>query len=349
MSIHNYPPESGTESIDFPLYLGHMRVDFIIPVFNEEEGITTFHLQLRQAIDPLPHQFHIYYIDDGSSDHTCERLSELARQDERVTVVEFSRNFGQQAALTAGIDLSQGDYAITMDGDGEHPPALIPEMLRLAQNGYDIVLTQRVDQEHTRSFKARTSDLFYRLINWIGDTRIQPRGTDFRAMSRPVVEALRSMHEYHRFMRGMVAWVGYRTVILPYQQPERIAGTSKYTLRRMFQLALTAVFSFSLVPLYIAISVGGLFLVGAVLEAIYVLSFWVSGNIAHLAPGWSSLMFMLLVVGGSLMICLGFIGIYVGYIFQEVKKRPIYLIRRKWSGDSYTDTNDIKSQETPLE
>jgi dolichol-phosphate mannosyltransferase len=324
-----------------------MRVDIIIPVFNEEEGITIFHQQLRQAIDRLPHQFTIYYIDDGSSDHTCERLSELARRDERVTVVEFSRNFGHQAALTAGIDLSQGDYAITMDGDGEHPPALIPEMLRLVQNGYDIVHTQRIGQEHTRSFKARTSDMFYRFINWIGDTHILASGPDFRAMSHEVVEALRSMHEYHRFLRGMVAWVGYRTVILPYQQLERIAGTSKYSLRRMIRLALTAVFSFSLVPLYIAISIGGLFLVGAVLEAIYVLSFWVTGNISHLAPGWSSLMFMLLLVGGSLMICLGFIGIYVGHIFEEVKKRPIYLIRRKWSGDG--DTNDIKSQETPLE
>jgi dolichol-phosphate mannosyltransferase len=263
-------------------------------------------------------------------------------------VVQFSRKFGQQAALTAGLDLSQGDYAITMDGDGEHPPSLIPELLRLAESGADIVQTQRV-VEGVHTFKARTSVLFYHLINLIGDTRILPSGTDFRAMSRPVVEALRQMKEYHRFMRGMVAWVGYRTDILPYHQPKRIAGGTKYTLRRMFRLAMTAVFSFSLVPLYIAISIGGLFLVGAVLEAIYVLSFWVTGNISHLAPGWSSLMFMLLVVGGSLMICMGFIGIYVGNIFQEVKKRPVYLIRRKWTGDGYSDEQDEKSQETPLE
>ena len=326
-----------------------MRVDILIPVYNEAEGVAAFHQQLRQVIDPLPHVFSIYYINDGSTDATAGCLAELTRLDPRVTVVEFSRNFGQQAALSAGIDLSQGDYAITMDGDGEHPPSLIPEMLQLAQNGYDIVLTQRLDQEQSHSFKARTSDLFYRLINWIGDTRILPSGTDFRAMSHPVVEALRSMHEYHRFMRGMVAWIGYRSVILPYQQPQRIAGKSKYNLRGLVRLATTAVFSFSLVPLYIAISIGGLFLVGAVLEAIYVLNFWVSGNISHLAPGWSSLMFMLLVVGGSLMICLGFIGIYIGYIFQEVKRRPIYLIRRKYSGDGTSDTNNTRSQEPPLE
>jgi dolichol-phosphate mannosyltransferase len=135
------------------------------------------------------------------------------------------------------------------------------------------------------------------------------------------------MREYTRFLRGMVNWMGFRTVILPYDQPERLAGQSKYTLRKMLRLATSAIFSFSLVPLYIAITIGVAFLVLAFLEAIYVLSLWFSGNQAHLAPGWSSLMFMLLCVGGSLMVSMGFIGIYIGYIFQEVKRRPIYLVR----------------------
>src|SRR5512138_3825156 len=133
-----------------------MRVDIVVPVYNEAEGIAAFHQQLCQAIDPLSHQFAIYYVDDGSTDGTCACLGELARQDARVTVVQLSRNFGHQAALTAGIDQSEGDYTITMDGDGEHPPALIPEMLRQAESGYDIILTQRVDQAHLGSFKART-------------------------------------------------------------------------------------------------------------------------------------------------------------------------------------------------
>jgi len=326
-----------------------MRVDIIVPVYNEEEGIAAFHQQLCQAIDPLTHKFTIFYVDDGSTDQTCSRLSALAHQDERVTVVQLSRNFGHQAALTAGIDLSESDYAITLDGDGEHPPSLIPEMLRQAESGYDIVLTQRTDQEHLNSFKTRTSNIYYRLINWIGDTRVLPGSADFRAMSRPVVQALRQMREYHRFLRGMVAWVGFRTVILPYQQPERLAGVSKYSLRKMLKLAMNGIFSFSLVPLYIAISIGVLFLVLAVLEGIYVLSFWVSGNQASLAPGWSSLMFMLLVVGGCLMISLGLIGIYIGYIFQEVKQRPIYLIQRKYSAQSPQPGETGKSQEPPLD
>jgi polyisoprenyl-phosphate glycosyltransferase len=214
-----------------------------------------------------------------------------------------------------------------MDGDGQHPPSLIPEMLRLAQAGYEIILTQRAEDPHTPLFKRSTSALFYRFLNQIGNTRILPGSADFRMLARPVVQALRSMREYHRFLRGMVAWVGYRTVILPYQETSRLGGKSKYSLRKMLNLASNAVFSFSLVPLYIGISLGVLLLLLAFAEMIYVLSFWVTGNISGLAPGWSSLMFVLLVIGGTLMITLGFIGVYIGFIFQEVKQRPIYLVR----------------------
>jgi dolichol-phosphate mannosyltransferase len=326
-----------------------MRVDIIIPVYNEEEGISSFHQKLCDVIDPLSDQFSIYYVDDGSSDGTAGILTRLAGQDRRINVVELSRNFGHQAALTAGIDLSRGDFAITMDSDGEHPPALIPEMLRLARNDYDLILTQRLEGEGGATFKSRTSALFYRLLNWISDTHILPGSADFRGMSRGVVQALQQMREYHRFLRGMVAWIGYRTIILPYQQPQRLAGKSKYSLSKMVRLALNGIFSFSLVPLYIAISIGILFLVLALIEAIYVLSFWVSGNQASLAPGWSSLMFMLLVVGGTLMVALGLIGIYIGYIFQEVKQRPVYLVRRQWSGASAEKDPEIVRQEPPLE
>jgi polyisoprenyl-phosphate glycosyltransferase len=305
-----------------------LSVEVIVPVYNEEEAVASFHQQLRQALDSLSYHFKITYINDGSTDRTAETLEKIANQDKRVAIVELSRNFGQQAALTAGLDLAQADYVITLDGDGQHPPELIGEMLQLASSGYDIVLTQRMEEKNRYRFKHWTSALFYRLINRIGDTQILPGSADFRLFSKPVVEALCSMREYHRLLRGMVAWVGYRCIILPYQQPERAYGKSKYSLRKLLQLALNAIFSFSLVPLYIGISVGGIFLLLALAEMIYVLSFWVTGQQASLAPGWSSLMFVLLVVGGSLMIALGFIGIYVGYIFQEVKQRPIYLVRR---------------------
>jgi dolichol-phosphate mannosyltransferase len=304
-------------------------VAIVVPVYNEQEAVGRFHEQLMQVIEALPGEFSIIYVDDGSNDRTPGILEGLAGLNARVTVVQLSRNFGHQAALTAGLDVAQGDIVITMDGDGQHPPEMIPEMLRLHRTGYDLVLAQRIDREQPSLFKRWTSALFYWLLNRLGSTRIVPGAADFRLMSRSVVEAVRGMREYHRFLRGMVAWAGYRSVILPYLPPERIGGASKYSLRKMVKLGLDATFSFSLAPLQLGIGLGVFFLVLALAEMAYVLSFWVSGRQDLLVPGWSSLMFMLLIVGGALMIVLGFIGVYVGYIFQEVKRRPIYLVRRR--------------------
>jgi polyisoprenyl-phosphate glycosyltransferase len=307
---------------------GWKKVGIIIPVHNEEEVLLAFHQLLTDSIQGLPYQFLIYYVNDGSTDRTSEILQTLSCQDERVTAIELSRNFGHQAALTAGMDAAEGDFVITMDGDGQHPPSMIPAMLDLAASGYDLVLTQREDQMAGSAFKRQTATLFYRLINRVGDTQVLPGGADFRLMSRIAADGLKQMREYHRFIRGMVAWMGFRTVILPYSPPARLAGKSKYTLQKMLRLATNAIFSFSLVPLYVGLSLGALMLFLALVEMIYVLSFWISGNQLGLAPGWSSLMFVLLVVSGILMILLGFIGVYVGFIFQEVKARPIYIVRQ---------------------
>lgn len=303
-------------------------VDLVIPVFNEAGVVEQTHARISAALEGLPYDFHFIYVNDGSRDATAESLSALAARDPRVTPISLSRNFGHQAALTAGLDASTAGVVITMDGDGQHPPEMIPEMLRLVAQGYDIVQTQRMDEAQPASFKKWTSSLFYRLINSISGTQVLAGAADFRALTRQAVDALKSMPEYHRFLRGMVAWIGYPTVILPYQPAERISGQSKYSTRKMFRLAMDAIFSFSLVPLYIGLSMGGLFLFMAFAEAVYVLSFWVTGRTSGLAPGWSSLMFMLLIVGGILMILLGFIGVYIGYIFQEVKHRPVYLLKK---------------------
>lgn len=305
-----------------------LHVDIVVPLYNEEAALVAFHAQLCQVIDRLPECFSILYVDDGSTDRSGELLAQIAARDPRVTIIQLSRNFGHQAALTAGLDRAEGDFTLTLDGDGQHPPALIPEMLALAKAGYEVVLTQRSEDPATPYLKRATSTLFYRLLNRIGATQIQPGSADFRLLARPVVQALRSMREYHRFLRGMVAWSGFRTVILPFDPPARLGGESKYSLRKMLRLAADAIFSFSLVPLYIGISLGVALLVLALAEMVYVLSFWVRGDTSGLAPGWSSLMFVLLVIGGTLMITLGFIGVYIGYIFQEVKARPIYLVRK---------------------
>jgi dolichol-phosphate mannosyltransferase len=301
-------------------------VDLVIPVFNEAGVVEQTHARICAVIDDLPYSFTFYYVDDGSSDGTPDTLKAL--DDSRVRVIELSRNFGHQAALTAGMDATQGDFIISMDGDGQHPPEMIPEMLDLVNHGYDIVQTQRVDEAQPASFKKWTSGLFYRLINAISGTRVLPGAADFRALSRQAVDALKAMPEYHRFLRGMVSWIGYSTIILPYQPAERISGYSKYSYKKMFRLAMDAIFSFSLMPLYIGLSMGGLLLCLAMAEIVYVLSFWVTRKTSNLEPGWSSLMFVILIVGGILMILLGFIGVYVGYIFQEVKHRPVYLVKK---------------------
>lgn len=302
-------------------------VDIIVPLFNEEEAIFPFFEKLQASISTLAYDFHLIFVNDGSRDHTQQQLNKLAAAHPSLQVIELSRNFGHQAALTAGLDHSTADYAISMDGDGQHPPELIAEMLRLAESGYDMVLTERLQEHQPLSFKQFTSTAFYRLLNFIGDTHIQPGGADFRLLSRQVVQQLQSMPEYHRFLRGMVAWLGFKSIILPFQAPRRLAGTSKYSLRKMLNLAFNAVFSFSMVPIYISLSIGVLFLLLALGEMIYVLNFWVRGDVANLAPGWSSLMFILLITGGSLMISQGILGIYIGYIFQQAKGRPVYIVK----------------------
>lgn len=300
----------------------------VVPVYNEQESLSDFHERLASVLDDLPQQTAVYYIDDGSTDGTPDLLERIARSDPRVTVIELSRNFGHQSALSAGLAQAREQVVITVDGDGQNPPELIPDLLKLYEAGYDIVLTQRASKVGATSFKRLTSSVFYWLINRLGNTSVPEGAADFRLHSRPVVQALNEMGEYHRFLRGMVSWMGFRSVILPYTPSPRIGGSSKYSLSKMVKLALEAIFSFSLVPLRIGILVGIIFLLLALLEMAYVVSFWIRGRQDLLVPGWSSLMFVILFVGGFLMVTLGFIGIYVGYVFQEVKRRPIYITRR---------------------
>ena len=306
-----------------------LKIDLVIPVYNEAGVVEQTYASVCQVVDCLPYQFTIYYVDDGSKDNTVGSLSMLAEKDQRIIVLEFARNFGHQAALTAGLDASTGDFVISLDGDGQHPPEMIPQMVALFEQGYDIVQAQRIEEGQGFSFKQFTSSGFYTLINTISGTRMEPGAADFRGLSRQAVEALKAMPEYHRFLRGMISWMGYRSVILPYHEPGRVAGKSKYSFGKMFRLAMDAIFSFSLMPLYLGMTMGGILLCLAAGQIIYVLSFWFTGRSSELVPGWSSLMSVMLVIGGMLMILLGFIGVYVGYIFQEVKRRPVYLLKKR--------------------
>lgn len=307
-------------------------VDLVIPVYNEAESVEQTYADICRVVNPLPFEFRFIFVDDGSDDGTAEALRKISANDRRVTLLFLSRNFGHQAALTAGMDASRGDMMISMDGDGQHPPEMIPQMIALVQQGYDVVQAQRME-ERGISFKKASSNFFYWLLNGISGTQVLPGAADFRALSRKALEGVRSMREYHRFLRGMISWMGYRSVILPYHEPARTAGKSKYSLGKMVRLASDAIFSFSLAPLYIGLSAGLLFFLLAGAQLVYVLTLWLTGNTERVVPGWSSLMGVLLIASGIIMILLGFIGVYVGYIFQEVKRRPIYLVKGKLPDD----------------
>lgn len=301
--------------------------DILIPIYNEADGLLRFHFSLQSAVSALTYKFRFIYIDDGSSDGTVRVLEELRRVDARVDVIRLSRNFGHQAALSAGLDHADANIVIMMDGDGQHPPELIVDMLRLYEDGYDIVQTQRSEPPGARhTFKAVAARFFYHLISSAGRVRVIEGAADFRLISRQVLEAIRKMPEYHRFLRGIVSWVGFRTVILPYQVHHRIAGKTKYSVRKMLRLASDGLFSFSLVPLHLGVLVGSLFLVLAAIEICFVSGYWFFGKADKLVPGWSSIIILLTLCGGTILLLLGFIGIYVGMIFEEVKRRPVYLI-----------------------
>lgn len=304
-------------------------ISIVIPVYNETEVLKTSHAQLAAVLGTLPYQFEVLYIDDGSKDGSGKLIEEIGLSDQRVRGIYLSRNFGHQAALSAGLEAALGDLVISMDCDGQHPPAVLPEMIALYEQGYDIIQTQRIENENISPFKKATSNLFYNLINKISGTYINPGAADFRALSREALEGLKSMPEYHRFLRGMIAWMGFRSIILPYQEAERMLGKSKYSLGKMVRLASDAIFSFSLVPLYIGLSAGGLFIVLAMGQIGYVLFLWAAGLHDRIEPGWSSLMAVLLIASGIIMILLGFIGVYIGYIFQQVKGRPVFLTMKK--------------------
>src|SRR5262245_9496511 len=256
-----------------------LAIDIVVPLYNEEQVVAEFHRQLMDVVVPLrrDHDIRIHYVNDGSVDHTGAELAKLAADDPDVTILELSRNFGHQAALTAGLDRAEGDAALTLDGDGQHPPELIPDMLALYRAGYDVVLTQRVAADRPR-LKRWTSAGFYRFLSAIGDTKLTAASADYRLVSRPVLDALREMREHHRFLRGMVAWAGYRTVVLPYVERARLGGTAKYSLGGMARLAAEATFSFSLVPLKIALRVGLAFQVLAAAGVVYVMSFFLTGD-----------------------------------------------------------------------
>ena len=301
------------------------KISFVVPVFNEEENIHEFHRRLTQVMAPLPYDYEILFIDDGSRDRTSLLIRELAEKDPHVQGYVFARNFGQQLALTCGLDQSTGDAVISMDGDLQHPPEMVPDLLKKWEEGYEIVQTVRKSTEDATWFKSITSRLYYKLINSMSEVRITPGGSDFRLMDRKAVDALNRFRERARFIRGMVNNLGFRYTTLEFVAPPRFAGHSKFSLRKMLRFALDGITAFSRVPLRLALYVGCIAGLGSILLIGHVI--YVKYIVQDAVPGWTTLAAAEFFLGGVELIGIGIVGEYVGRIFDEVKQRPLYIIR----------------------
>jgi polyisoprenyl-phosphate glycosyltransferase len=309
---------------------GRKRLSVVAPVYNEVEGIAHFVASLLDVLGRLPYDFEIVLVDDGATDGTGDLLDRLqAQHPGRLTVIHLSRNFGHQAALTAGMDHAGGDAVICLDADMQHPPAVIPEMVARWEEGFDVVqAARRPETESAGWFKRATARAFYYGINLLSPTRIEPNAADFRLLSRPVMEVFRKdLRERDRFIRGLVTWVGFRYCRIEFDAPPRFAGRTNYSLLRMISFARTGLVSFSKIPLKLAVlfgfAVSGLSLLYGFYAIVAYLFFKAT------IPGWASTILVGTFLGGCQLFFLGLIGEYIATIFDEIKGRPIYIVARK--------------------
>ncbi len=300
----------------------------IVPCFNEEEviGETIRRLQAFCA-GVWDLEVELIFVDDGSRDRTRDLLREFAHVDPRIKLLGFARNFGHQIAVSAGIDAASGDAVVLIDADLQDPPEVVHEMVAKWREGYDVVYGTRTERPGESAFKLATARGFYRLLNRLSDVPIPLDTGDFRLMSRRVVDTLKSMPERDRFVRGMVSWVGFRQTALPYRRAERFAGTSKYPLRKMLRFATDGILSFSIKPLQMSITLGVTAAFLSMLGIAYALFLRVFTDIW--VEGWTALMIAVLFIGGVQLICVGILGEYVGRIYNEVKRRPLYVVQER--------------------
>ncbi len=302
------------------------RHSVVVPVYNEAAVLEAFHARCSAALRQLGEGCEILYVDDGSTDSSWEVLRLLAGSDPCVRLLRLSRNFGHQVAISAGIEYAQGDTVTTLDADLQDQPELIPAMVEAWRQGADVVLAVRQGRRGEVWFKRVSASAFYRLINGVADVRLQPESGDFRLLSRRVVQALVAMPERHRLVRGMVAWIGYPTATVGHLRDARAAGNSKYSLPRMVALALDGLVAFSNRPLRLATWLGLLVTASACVGALGLVWTVVAGSGAP-AQAWSSLVVLILLLAGVQLLTVGVLGEYVGRIYDEVRRRPLYLVR----------------------
>lgn len=297
-------------------------VSIVIPCYNEEGNIQKIFETIQKEIYE---SLEIVFVDDGSSDATLKHIQLLAEKQKEVKYISFSRNFGHQYAIKAGIDNASGDCIIMLDADMQHPPSLIPEMIEKWNEGYDIVNTIRKDTVRTGLFKRISSKVFYRILNAFSEVKIESGSADFRLIDKKVADALKSLKEYHLFYRGLIPWVGFKQINIDYVPNDRFSGRTKYTFKKMVSFAASGITSFSTKPLKIAIYIGFLISFFAFLYALYALFIYFFSDKA--ISGWTSLIISILFIGGLQISLLGIVGEYLGKLFMENKQRPHYIIK----------------------
>jgi len=310
---------------------GGQVLTVVVPVYNEKEVLPEFHRRLANVLDGLAINSEIIYINDGSVDGSLDQIHKLKAEDVRVAVIDLSRNFGKEIAMTAGLDHAHGNAVVVIDADLQDPPELIPEMIEHWQSGYDVVYAQRISRAGESVIKKSTAYIFYRLMQKLSRVKIPPDAGDFRLLSRRAVNALSGLREQHRFMKGLFAWIGYPQKAIQYERDARYGGETKWNYIGLWNFAIEGITSFSTIPLKVATYVGMLTALGAFLFGVFV----VLQTIFYGNPvaGYPSLLVVVLFLGGIQLMALGVIGEYLGRMFDETKGRPLYLIKDYQSWD----------------
>ncbi|KPU46230.1 hypothetical protein OXPF_01490 [Oxobacter pfennigii] len=300
----------------------------VVPMYFEEEVVNECYARLKSVLDSINMNYEFVFVDDGSKDKTLELLSAIADNDKTVRVYSFSRNFGHQVAVTAGIDKAKGDAIVVIDADLQDPPELIADMVKLWEEGYEVVYAKRKKRLGESKFKLLTAKLFYRVLAKLSDVEIPLDSGDYRLIDRKVAEVLKSMPERNRFIRGMVAWAGFKQIPIEYERKERFAGVTKYPLKKMLKFALDGIASFSIKPLKISQYLGFFAVIVSIVIFLYAVIYRIVGG-KNLVYGWASIMTTLTFLGGIQLISVGILGEYIGRMYDESKNRPLYIIKKE--------------------
>jgi glycosyltransferase involved in cell wall biosynthesis len=304
----------------------HRKISLVCPFYNEENVIDSFYYSLSDVLSKIHNiTFEVICIDDGSSDQTIEKLKKIQQKNNAYKIIELSRNFGKEAAITAGLDFATGDAVIPIDSDLQDPPALIPEMIEKWLEGAEVVLAKRVNRDSDSLLKRQTAKIFYKIFNHISTIQLIDNVGDYRLLDKVVVNAIKKLDERNRFMKGIFSWVGFKTEIIQYTRPKRLDGNSKFTPIKLWSLALDGITSFSTVPLKIWLYIGSSISLISFIYGSYIIYLTIVNKVS--VPGYASILVSILFLGGLQLTGIGILGEYISRMFVETKKRPIYIIR----------------------